>query len=120
MNSKRTSEETVLIAKLYAVRNGKTVCARWSRKKLLFQYGAQCIERGVMEMVGLAASRSPNRFCRKSCVKAMKRKSSPAPSATIAEQLIRRAKWAAAQNKTNAQELLMTRKKKARLKIAHT
>ncbi len=116
--------ETVLIGSNFSVfRDGKNgLCAVSPEKSSLLQYGAQCIERGVMDMVALGRQSYADPFLPK---KLREGKEDEIKYCTVCdnclELLIQQSKvGCATYDKRYTEELVKTRKEKGRLKVAHT
>lgn len=116
--------ETVLIGSNFSVfRDGRnSLCAVDPAKSSLLQYGAQCIERGVMDMVALGRQSYADPFLPQ---KLREGKEDEIKYCTVCdnclELLIQQSKvGCATYDKRYTEELVKTRKEKGRLKIAHT
>jgi 2,4-dienoyl-CoA reductase-like NADH-dependent reductase (Old Yellow Enzyme family) len=121
---KNIKSETVLIGSNFSVfRNGKNrLCAVEPEKSSLLHYGAQCIERGVMDMVALGRQSLADPFLPK---KLREGKEDEIKYCTVCdnclELLIQQSKvGCCTYDKRYTEELVKTRKEKGRLKVAHT
>ena len=121
---KHLKEETVLIGSNFSVfRNGKNhLCAVEPEKSSLLQYGAQCIERGVVDMIGLGRQSFADPFLAK---KLREGNESDIKYCTVCdnclELLIQQSKvGCCTYDKRYTEELVNTRKEKGKLKVAHT
>jgi 2,4-dienoyl-CoA reductase-like NADH-dependent reductase (Old Yellow Enzyme family) len=121
---KALRKDTVLIGSNFSVfRNGKNgLCAVEPEKSSLFNYGAQCIERGIMDMVALGRqSLADPQLPRK----LREGKEDEIKWCTVCdnclELIIQQSKvGCATYNKFYTEELIRTRKEKGKLKVAHT
>jgi hypothetical protein len=104
-------------------RNGKNgLCAVEPEKSSLFSYGAQCVDTGVMDMVGLGRQSLADPLMP---LKLMEGRESEIHYCTVCdnclELLIQQSKvGCCTYDKRYTQELINTRKEKGKLKIAHT
>ena len=122
--NKNLKPETVLIGSNFSVfRNGKNhLCAVEPEKSSLLQYGAQCIEGGAMDMIGLGRQS----FSDPMMVKKLREgREDEIKYCTVCdnclELLIQQSKvGCCTYNKFYTEELVRTRKEKGRLKVAHT
>ncbi len=122
--NKNIRKETVLIGSNMSIfRNGKNgLCAIEPEKSSLFSYGAQCIDTGVMDMVGLGRQSLADPLMP---LKLMEGRESEIHYCTVCdnclELLIQQSKvGCCTYDKRYTQELIKTRKEKGKLKIAHT
>ena len=122
--NKNIKKETVLIGSNMSIfRNGKNgLCAVEPEKSSLFSYGAQCIDTGVMDMVGLGRQSLADPLMP---LKLMEGRESEIHFCTVCdnclELLIQQSKvGCCTYDKRYTQELIKTRKEKGKLKIAHT
>lgn len=121
---KNLKKETVLIGSNFSIfRNGKNkLCAVEPEKSALLYYGAQCIERGVMDMIGLGRQS----FADPQMVRKLgEGKESDIKYCTVCdnclELLIQQSKvGCCTYDKRYTDELVKTRKEKGRLKVMHT
>ncbi|OAM92530.1 2,4-dienoyl-CoA reductase [Pelosinus fermentans] len=116
--------ETVLIGSNFSpFRNGKNgLCAVSEEESSLLPYGAQCVERGVVDMVGLGRQSFADPFLPK---KLREGKENEIKYCTLCdnclELLIQQSKVGCCTfDKRYAQELARTRKEKGKLAIFHT
>ena len=121
---KNLKKETVLIGSNFSIfRDGKNkLCAVEPEKSSLLYYGGQCVERGVMDMIGLGRQsyadphiakklREGNEGAIKYCT----------ACDNCLELLIQQSKvGCSTYNKRYTEELVRTRKEKGRLKVMHT
>lgn len=121
---KNLKPETVVIGSNFSIfRNGKNhLCAVEPEKSSLFAYGAQCIERGVMDMVALGRQSYSDPYLPK---KLREGREDEIKYCTLCdnclELLIQQSKvGCATYDKRYTEELLKTRKEKGRLKVMHT
>jgi 2,4-dienoyl-CoA reductase-like NADH-dependent reductase (Old Yellow Enzyme family) len=121
---KNLRDETVLIGSNFSVfRNGKNhLCAVEPEKSSLLQYGAQCVERGVVDMIGLGRQSFADPFIAK---KLREGNESDIKYCTVCdnclELLIQQSKvGCCTYDKRYTEELVKTRKEKGKLKVAHT
>jgi 2,4-dienoyl-CoA reductase-like NADH-dependent reductase (Old Yellow Enzyme family) len=121
---KNLRPETVMIGSNFSpFRNGKNgLCAVEPEKSSLLQYGAQCVERGVVDMIGLGRQSFADPFLPR---KLREGRESEIKYCTVCdnclELLIQQSKVGCCTfDKRYAQELVNTRKEKGKLKIAHT
>lgn len=121
---KNLRPQTVLIGSNFSVfRNGKNnLCAVEPEKSSLLQYGAQCIERGVVDMIGLGRQSFADPYLPK---KLREGKENEIKYCTVCdnclELLIQQSKvGCCTYDKYYANELIKTRKEKGRLKVVHT
>jgi len=122
--NKHLKPETVMIGSNFSVfRNGKNhLCAVEPEKSSLLQYGAQCIDRDVMDMVALGRQSFADPLMPK---KLREGKEDEIKYCTVCdnclELLIQQSKvGCCTYNKFYTEELVRTRKEKGRLKVAHT
>ena len=122
--NKNIKKETVLIGSNMSIfRNGKNgLCAVEPEKSSLFSYGAQCIDTGVMDMIGLGRQSLADPLMP---LKLMEGRESEIHYCTVCdnclELLIQQSKvGCCTYDKRYTQELIKTRKEKGKLKIAHT
>lgn len=121
---KNLKKETVLIGSNFSIfRNGKNkLCAVEPEKSALLYYGAQCIERGVMDMIGLGRQS----FADPQMVRKLgEGKENDIKYCTVCdnclELLIQQSKvGCCTYDKRYTDELVKTRKEKGRLKVMHT
>ena len=116
--------ETVMIGSNFSIfRNGKNhLCAVEPEKSSMMQYGAQCIDRGVMDMIGLGRQSFADPLMPKKLREGME---DDIKYCTVCdnclELLIQQSKvGCCTYNKMYTEELVRTRKEKGRLKVAHT
>lgn len=116
--------ETVVIGSNFTIfRNGKNgLNAVTEEQSSMFHYGAQCIERGIVDMIGLGRQSFADPFLPK---KLREGKEDEINYCTVCdnclELLIQQSKvGCCTYNKFYTEELLKTRKEKGRLKISHT
>ena len=121
---KNLRPQTVLIGSNFSVfRNGKNnLCAVEPEKSSLLQYGAQCIERRVVDMIGLGRQSLADPYLPK---KLREGKENEIKYCTVCdnclELLIQQSKvGCCTYDKYYANELIKTRKEKGRLKVVHT
>ena len=121
---KNLRPETVMIGSNFSpFRNGKNgLCAVEPEKSSLLQYGAQCVERGVMDMVALGRQSFADPFLPK---KLREGREDEIKYCTVCdnclELLIQQSKVGCCTfDKRYTDELVKTRKEKGKLKIAHT
>jgi len=121
---KNLKKETVVIGSNFSIfRNGKNkLCAVEPEKSKLLYYGAQCIESGAMDMIGLGRQSYADPFLPK---KLLEGKEDEIKYCTVCdnclELLIQQSKvGCCTYDKRYAEELIRTRKEKGRLTIAHT
>ncbi len=117
-------KETVLIGSNFSLfRDGKNgLCAVTPEHSSLLSYGAQCVERGVVDMIGLGRQSFADPMLPK---KVKEGKTDEINYCTgcdnCLELLIQQSKVGCCTfNKVYTEELVKTRKEKGRLKIAHT
>ncbi len=122
--NKNIKKETVLIGSNMSIfRNGKNgLCAVEPEKSSLFSYGAQCIDTGVMDMVGLGRQSLADPLMP---LKLMEGREDEIHYCTVCdnclELLIQQSKvGCCTYDKRYTEELIKTRKEKGRLKVAHT
>lgn len=116
--------ETVVIGSDFSVfRNGKNgLNAVTPEQSSMFNYGAQCIDRGVLDMIGLGRQSFADPFLPK---KLREGKEDEINYCTVCdnclELLIQQSKvGCCTYNKFYTEELIRTRKEKGRLKVNHT
>ena len=116
--------ETVVIGSDFSVfRNGKNgLNAVTEEQSSLFHYGSQCIDRGVVDMIGLGRQSFADPFLPK---KLREGKEDEIHYCTVCdnclELLIQQSRvGCCTYNKFYTDELVRTRKEKGRLKVAHT
>lgn len=121
---KNLRPETVMIGSNFSpFRNGKNgLCAVEPEKSSLLQYGAQCVERGVVDMVALGRQSFADPFLPK---KLREGREDEIKYCTVCdnclELLIQQSKVGCCTfDKRYTEELVRTRKEKGKLKIAHT
>lgn len=121
---KNLRPETVMIGSNFSpFRNGKNgLCAVEPEKSSLLQYGAQCVERGVVDMVALGRQSFADPFLPK---KLREGREDEIKYCTVCdnclELLIQQSKVGCCTfDKRYTEELIKTRKEKGKLKIAHT
>jgi len=121
---KNLRPQTVLIGSNFSVfRNGKNnLCAVEPDKSSLLQYGAQCVERKVADMIGLGRQSLADPYLPK---KLREGKENEIKYCTVCdnclELIIQQSKiGCCTYDKFYTNELLRTRKEKGRLKVAHT
>jgi len=121
---KHLKEETVLIGSNFSVfRNGKNhLCAVEPEKSSLLQYGAQCVERGIVDMIGLGRQSFADPFLAK---KLREGNEGDIKYCTVCdnclELLIQQSKvGCCTYDKRYTEELVRTRKEKGKLRVAHT
>lgn len=121
---KNLKEETVLVGSNFSVfRNGKNhLCAVEPEKSSLLQYGAQCVERGVVDMIGLGRQSFADPLLAK---KLREGNESDIKYCTVCdnclELLIQQSKvGCCTYDKRYTEELVKTRKEKGKLRVAHT
>ena len=117
-------KETVLIGSNFSVfRDGKNkLCAVDPEKSALLQYGAQCIEGGAMDMIGLGRQSYADPLIPKKLAEGNEADINYCTACdNCLELLIQQSEVGCATfNKYYVDELVKTRKEKGRLKIAHT
>lgn len=116
--------ETVLIGSNFSLfRNGKNgLCAVEPEKSSLFAYGAQCIERGVLDMIALGRQSLADPLLP---LKLQEGRENEIHWCTVCdnclELLIQQSKvGCCTYDKRYTEELVKTRKEKGRLTVAHT
>ncbi|MEG6572698.1 2,4-dienoyl-CoA reductase [[Clostridium] cellulosi] len=116
--------ETVVIGSNFTVfRNGKNgLNAVTPEQSSMFNYGAQCIDRGIVDMIGLGRQSFADPFLPK---KLREGKEDEINYCTVCdnclELLIQQSKvGCCTYNKFYTEELIRTRKEKGRLKVNHT
>ncbi|MDF2876943.1 MAG: 2,4-dienoyl-CoA reductase [Clostridia bacterium] len=116
--------ETVMIGSNFSpFRNGKNgLCGVTPEQSNLLNYGAQCIERGVVDMVALGRQSFADPFLAK---KLREGKEGEIKYCTVCdnclELLIQQSKvGCCTYDKRYTEELVQTRKEKGRLKVSHT
>ncbi|MGM0432500.1 MAG: 2,4-dienoyl-CoA reductase [Spirochaetota bacterium] len=121
---KHLNPETVLIGSNFTLfRNGKNgLCAVEPEESSLFNYGAQCVDRGVVDMVGLGRQSYADPFLPK---KLREGREDEIKWCTVCdnclELLIQQSKvGCATYNKFYTDELVRTRKEKGKLRVART
>ena len=121
---KNLKKETVLIGSNFSIfRNGKNkLCGVEPEKSSLMAYGAQCIERGVLDMVGLGRQSLADPFLPK---KLREGNEGDINFCTVCdnclELLIQQSKvGCCTYDKRYTEELVRTRQEKGKLRIAHT
>lgn len=121
---KQLRPETVMIGSNFSLfRNGKNgLCAISEDQSSLFNYGAQCIERGVVDMIALGRQSFADPALPK---KLLEGRESEINWCTVCdnclELLIQQSKvGCATYNKRYTEELVKTRKEKGKLRVAHT
>lgn len=121
---KNLKPETVLIGSNFSpFRSGKNgLCAVTEEQSSLLHYGAQCVDRGVVDMVGLGRQSFADPFLVK---KLREGKENEIKYCTLCdnclELLIQQSKVGCATfDKRYTDELVRTRKEKGKLRIAHT
>lgn len=121
---KNLRPETVLIGSNFSpFRDGKNgLCAVTEEQSSLLHYGAQCVDRGVVDMVGLGRQSFADPFLAK---KLREGKENEIKYCTLCdnclELLIQQSKVGCATfDKRYTDELVRTRKEKGKLRIAHT
>ncbi|MPM90018.1 NADH oxidase [bioreactor metagenome] len=121
---KNLKPETVLIGSNFSpFRDGKNgLCAVNEEQSSLLHYGAQCVDRGVVDMVGLGRQSFADPFLAK---KLREGKENEIKYCTLCdnclELLIQQSKVGCATfDKRYTDELVRTRKEKGKLRIAHT
>ncbi|WP_422480132.1 hypothetical protein [Pleomorphochaeta sp. DL1XJH-081] len=121
---KQLKPETVMIGSNFSLfRNGKNgLCAVTEEQSSLFNYGAQCIERNIVDMIALGRQSFADPFLPK---KLAEGKESEINWCTVCdnclELLIQQSKvGCATYNKRYTEELVKTRKEKGKLRVAHT
>jgi 2,4-dienoyl-CoA reductase-like NADH-dependent reductase (Old Yellow Enzyme family) len=121
---KNLKKETVLIGSNFSIfRNGKNkLCAVEPEKSSLLNYGAQCIESGAMDMIGLGRQSYADPYMPK---KLYDGKEEEIKYCTVCdnclELLIQQSKvGCATYDKRYTEELIKTRKEKGRLEVSHT
>ena len=121
---KNLRPETVMIGSNFSpFRNGKNgLCAVEPEKSSLLQYGAQCVQRGVVDMVALGRQSFADPFLPK---KLREDREDEIKYCTVCdnclELLIQQSKVGCCTfDKRYTDELVKTRKEKGKLKIAHT
>ena len=121
---KNLKEDTVLIGSNFSLfRNGNNnLCGVEPKDSSLMAYGAQCIDRGLMDMIGLGRQSLADQFLPR---KLREGKEDEINYCTVCdnclELLIQQSKvGCCTYDKRYAAELIRTRKEKGRLKVAHT
>ena len=121
---KNLRPETVMIGSNFSpFRNGKNgLCAVEPEKSSLLQYGAQCVERGVVDMIALGRQSFADPLLPK---KLREGREDEIKYCTVCdnclELLIQQSKVGCCTfDKRYAEELVKTRKEKGKLRIAHT
>lgn len=121
---KNLKPQTILIGSNFSIfRNGNNnLQAVEPEKSSLFHYGAQCIERGVLDMIGLGRQSLADPYIPK---KLRESKENEIKYCTVCdnclELLIQQSKvGCCTYNKYYTNELIKTRKEKGRLKVDHT
>jgi 2,4-dienoyl-CoA reductase-like NADH-dependent reductase (Old Yellow Enzyme family) len=121
---KHLKPETVLVGSNFSpFRNGKNrLCAVTEEQSSMFSYGAQCIERGVLDMIGLGRQSFADPMLP---LKLREGREDEIKWCTVCdnclELLIQQSKVGCCTfNKTYTDILVQTRKEKGRLKVAHT
>lgn len=121
---KNLKKETVIIGSNFSIfRNGKNkLCAVEPEKSSLLNYGAQCIESGAMDMIGLGRQSYADPFMPK---KLYDGKDNEIKYCTVCdnclELLIQQSiVGCATYDKRYTEELIKTRKEKGRLEVLHT
>jgi 2,4-dienoyl-CoA reductase-like NADH-dependent reductase (Old Yellow Enzyme family) len=121
---KSLQPQTVLIGSNFSLfRNGKNgLCAVTPEESSLFSYGAQCIDSGAVDMIGLGRQALADPLLPK---KLREGQEADTDFCTVCdnclELLIQQSKvGCATYNKTYTNELIRTRKEKGRLKVART
>ncbi|MDA3834172.1 MAG: hypothetical protein PF495_12335 [Spirochaetales bacterium] len=117
-------EETVLIGSNFSLfRNGKNgLCAVEPEKSSLFSYGAQCIKRNVVDMVGLGRQSFADPELPRKLREGREEEIKWCTGCdNCLELLIQQSEVGCATfNKYYTEELVRTRKEKGKLRVAHT
>lgn len=121
---KNLRPETVVIGSNFSpFRDGKNnICGVTQEQSSLFNYGAQCIDRGIVDMIGLGRQSFADPYLPK---KLREGNENDIHYCTLCdnclELLIQQSPvGCCTYNKTSTEELVRTRKEKGRLKVSHT